>query len=120
MHFKPVFLGVLLATSALSYTAANAAVDPAHAGSPTAPAPVVTNHGHIKSANPAAGTHSAKKLEAKRQADLSRAESRQKTGQAKNSQMHEKVQAKNSAADHQLNKMNSAKEKPQELYPPKK
>lgn len=114
MHFKPVFLGVLLATSALSFTAANAAVDPAHEGNPMAP--VVANHGRVESANHAANTHSAKKLEAAK----SRAESHQKAVQKKNNPMHEKVQTKNSAAEHHVNKMNTAKEKQQELYPPKK
>ncbi|AXW88118.1 hypothetical protein AU509_02050 [Lonsdalea britannica] len=83
-------------------------------------APVVANHGRVESANHAANTHSAKKLEAERQAAKSRAESHQKAVQKKNNPMHEKVQAKNSAAEHHVNKMNTAKEKQQELYPPKK
>ncbi|WP_304164130.1 hypothetical protein [Lonsdalea britannica] len=118
MHFKPVFLGVLLATSALSFTAANAAVDPAHEGNPMSP--VVTNHGRVESANHAANTHAAKKLEAERQEAKSRAENRQKAVQKKNNQIHEKVQAKNSAAEHHVNKINTEKEKQQALFPPKK
>ncbi|MFP1762639.1 hypothetical protein [Lonsdalea quercina] len=118
MHFKPVFLGVLLATSALSFTAANAAVDPAYNGN--VKAPVVTDHGRVAAASRDVGTHSAKKVEAERQAAKSRVENRQKTIQKKNTQLHEKVQAKNSAVQHHANNVNSSKEKQQELFPPKK
>lgn len=117
MHFKPVFLGALLATSALSFTAANAAVDPVYNGNVKAP---VTDHGRVEATSHDIGTHSAKKVEAERQAAKSHAENHQKTVQKKNTQLHEKVQAKKSAVKHHANNVNSSKEKQQELFPPKK
>ncbi|OSN01468.1 hypothetical protein AU490_16040 [Lonsdalea populi] len=111
MHFKPIFLGVLLATSVLGCSAANAADESVH-GNPIAS--VVTSQSRAASAD-----HTAKKLEVEREAANSRAESRQKAVQKKNNDMQEKVKTKNSAAKHHANNVNSAKEKPQELYPPK-
>ncbi|MFP1824896.1 hypothetical protein [Lonsdalea quercina] len=117
MHFKPVFLGVLFATSALSYTAANAAVESAHGNSV---APVITDPGRIEAASHDVGTHSAKKAEAGREAAKAHAESRQKAVQKKNNQLHEKAKTKKSTIAHHENKVNSFKEKQQELFPPKK